>query len=218
MPLAFRKHASLNPNAIMRKPITLQDYLNARYICEPLRLYDYCLVNDGGTCIIITTAERAKDLKKAPVYITGMQGIQGGRQQFIFGPPGLGILQQDEFINRPKPEELTIYHTAGIGPEEVDAFYTYDAFSFLVWVALERFAFCGVGEAPDFTQGGRIEIGGVLPMNASGGLLSEGSLEGWANHIEIVRQLRGECDERQIKDISIAMYGSPFGDAIIYQR
>ena len=107
---------------------------------------------------------------------------------------------------------------AGVKPKDIDALYTYDAFSFLPWVALERFAFCGPGEAAAFTQDGGIELGGRLPMNTSGGLLSEAHLNGWGNHIEIVRQLRGECGERQVKDIEIAMYGAAYGDAIIYRR
>ena len=216
--MAFRKHASMNPNAIRRDPLTLEDYLDARFICEPLRLYDYCQVNDGGTCVIVTTAERARALKRPPVYIMGMQGIRGGRQEFIFGLPGQGIMYQKEFTYAPKPEELRVYQMAGVKPKDIDALYTYDAFSFLPWVALERFAFCGPGEAAAFTQDGGIELGGRLPMNTSGGLLSEAHLNGWGNHIEIVRQLRGECGERQVKDIEIAMYGAAYGDAIIYRR
>ncbi|MCZ6614552.1 MAG: thiolase family protein [Chloroflexi bacterium] len=218
IPIAFRKHASMNPYAIRRDPLTLDDYLNARFVCEPLRLFDYCQVNDGGTCVIITTAERARALKKPPVYIMGMQGIRGGRQEFIFGLPGQGMLQQDEFTYAPKPEELRVYQMAGVKPEDIDALYTYDAFSYLPWVALERFAFCGPGEAAAFTQNGGVEVGGRLPMNTSGGLLSEAHLNGWGNHMEIVRQLRGEAGERQVKDIEIAMYGAAYGDAIIYRR
>ena len=218
VPIAFRKHASLNPNAMMRTPLTLQDYMNARFICEPLRRWDYCLVGGGGTCIIMTTAERARDLKKTPVTIKGFQGIPGGRQEIRFIKPGLGVLQQDEFEFVPEPREMLAFRMAGVELRDIDALYTYDAFSFSVWCALERFGFCGPGEAPQFTQEGRIEIGGELPINTSGGFLSEAHVEGWANQIEIVRQLRGECGERQVKDIELAMYGSVFGDATIYGR
>ncbi|MBI2165065.1 MAG: hypothetical protein HYU29_01515, partial [Chloroflexi bacterium] len=86
VPVTFRKHASMNPFAIMRKPITMEDYLNARVICDPLRLLDYCLINDGGCCVIMTTADRARHLKKPPVYVMGFQGLHGGRNEFIFGP------------------------------------------------------------------------------------------------------------------------------------
>lgn len=216
--MAFRQHACLNPNAIMRKPLTLDDYLRSRYVCEPLHLYDYCLVNDGGVCLIVTTAERARDLKKPPVYISGMQGIKGGRQEFLFGLPGLGLLQQNEFTHRPGPDDLLAFRMAGLEPQDIDALYTYDAFSILAWFALERFGFCGPGEAPSFTQGGRIQVGGRLPMNTNGGLMSEGHLNGWGHQAEIVRQLRGECGERQVKGIQVAMWANAYGDALIYRR
>ncbi len=90
---------------------------------------------------------------------------------------------------------------AGITPEDVDALFTYDAFSILAWIALERWGFCKPGEAPAFTQGGRIEVGGELPMNTNGGLLSEAHIMGWNHQVEIVRQLRGECGPRQVKDV-----------------
>ena len=218
VPVAFRKHAMLNPSAMMREPLTHEDYMNARYICEPLRRWDYCVGNDGGTCIIVTTEERARDLKKPPIFIKGIQGIRGGRQEFIFAPPGLGILHQDVVTHAPKPEDLRVFQMAGVEHKDIDVLYTYDAFSPCVWTALERFGFCGPGEAAAFTQDGRIELGGKLPMNTNGGLLSEAHLDGWANHIEIVRQLGGEGGERQVKDIELAMYASPFGDAIIYGR
>lgn len=218
VPIAFRKHASLNPNAIMRDPITKEDYLNSRWICAPLHLLDYSLPCNSGTCVILTSAERARSLRKPPVYVSGMQGLRAGRQEFIFGPPGLGILEQDEYTYRPKPEDLTVYRTAGMGPSEIGALYTYDAFSFLAWVALERFAFCGPGEAAAFSQDGRIEIGGELPINSNGGLISEGHASGWGHQIEIVRQLRGECGERQIPNLHAAMWGNSYGDALIYRN
>ena len=218
VPMAFRKHASLNPGAIMRKLLTLEDYLGSRYVCEPLRLYDYCLVNDGGVCLILTTAERARALKKRPVYISGMQGIHGGRQEFLFGPPGLGVLQQDESAHRPGPDDLLAFRMAGLESQDIDALYVYDAFSIIPWFALERFGFCGPGEAPAFCQGGRIELGGQLPMNTNGGLLSEGHLNGWGHQAEIVRQLRGECGDRQVQGIEVAMWANVYGDALIYRR
>jgi acetyl-CoA acetyltransferase len=105
-----------------------------------------------------------------------------------------------------------------VGPKDIDALYFYDAFSFLGWVVLERFAFCGPGEAAAFCQGGRIELGGELPLNTNGGLLSEGHVNGWGHQIEIVRQLRGECGERQVDGIEVAMWANAFGDALIYRR
>lgn len=216
--ISFRDNATLNPAAIMREPLTLDEYMQARYICEPLRRWDYCLVNDGAACLILTTAARARSLKKAPVYVLGLEGIHGGRQEFVFGQPGLGVQQQDILAYRPDPKNQRSFQMADVQPKDINALYTYDAFSYNVWVALERHGFCKPGEAAGFTQGGRIGLRGKLPMNTSGGLLSEAHLEGWGNHMEIVRQLRGECGARQVNGIELAMYGSPFGDAVIYGK
>ena len=153
VPIASRKHASLNPAAMLRDPLTLDDYLSARYICEPLRRWDYCLVGGGGTCVIVTTAERARDLKKPPVYIMGFQGIPGGRQEVLFIRPGLGVRQQDVFDCAPPQEEIPAFQMAGVKREDIDALYTYDAFSIAVWGALERFGFCGPGRQHHLPKG-----------------------------------------------------------------
>jgi acetyl-CoA acetyltransferase len=98
----------------------------------------------------------------------------------------------------------------------VNALYTYDAFSPLVWFVLERFGFCGLGEAAAWTQQGRIELGGELPMNTSGGLLSEAHVSGWNSIVEIVRQLRGECGERQVRDARVMQWATAWGDSTIF--
>lgn len=87
----------MNPAAIMREPIDVEDHQNSRWVCEPLHLLDYCLINDGAACVIVTTSERARNLKKPPVYISGIQGLPGGREEFIWARPGLGVLQQSVF-------------------------------------------------------------------------------------------------------------------------
>lgn len=214
VPVAFRKHASMNPIAIMREPFDVDDHQRSRYVCEPLHLLDYCLINDGAACVIVTTAERARDCRKAPVYISGMQGLPGGREEFIWAYPGLGVAQQSVFDY---PAELqAVYKMAEITPRDVDALFTYDAFSILAWIALERWGFCKPGEAPEFTQRGRIEIGGDLPMNTNGGLLSESHVMGWNHQVEIVRQLRGECGVRQVKNASVIQWANAYGDSLIY--
>ncbi len=214
VPVAFRKHASMNPIAIMRKPFDVDDHQRSRYVCEPLHLLDYCLINDGAACVIVTTAERARDCRKAPVYISGMQGLPGGREEFIWAYPGLGVAQQSVFDYR--AELQPVYKMAEITPRDVDALFTYDAFSILAWIALERWGFCKPGEAPEFTQRGRIEIGGDLPMNTNGGLLSESHVMGWNHQVEIVRQLRGECGVRQVKNASVIQWANAYGDSLIY--
>jgi acetyl-CoA acetyltransferase len=216
VPVAFRRHASLNPGAIMREPFDIDDHQQSRFVCEPLRLLDYCLINDGASCVIVTTAERARDCKKLPVWISGMQGLPGGREEFIWAYPGFGIAQQSAFTY--KPELQPVYKMAGIEPKDVDALFTYDAFSILAWMALERWGFCKPGEAAAFTQNGRIELGGELPMNTNGGLLSEGHIMGWNHQVEAIRQLRGECSQRQIKDVGIIQWANAYGDSLIYHR
>jgi acetyl-CoA acetyltransferase len=216
VPVAFRKHAALNPAAIMRTPITVDDHQKSRFVVEPLHLFDCCLVSDGAAVVLVTTAERARDGARAPVFIGGMQGMRAGRDEFLFGLPGLGVAKQREFRYTPTEEELLVYRMAGVEREDVDAFYTYDAFSPLVWFVLERFGFCGLGEAARWTQKGRIELGGELPMNTSGGLLSEAHVSGWNSIAEIVRQLRGECGDRQVQDARIMQWATAWGDSIIF--
>jgi acetyl-CoA acetyltransferase len=216
VPVAFRKHASLNPAAIMREPITAEDHQNSRFVCEPLHLLDYCLINDGAACVIVTTSERARDLQKPPVYLSGMQGLPGGREEFIWTYPGFGTSQQEVFDYQPGLQP--VYQMAGVTPKDIDALFTYDAFSILAWTALERFGFCGQGEAAAFTQDGRIELGGALPMNTNGGLLSEGHIMGWNHQAEIVRQLRGECGQRQVANARIIQWANAYGDSLIYRR
>lgn len=216
--VALRKHARLNPLSIRRDPMTIGDYLKSRWIIEPLRIFDCCQNNDGGACIIVTSAGRARDCKKPPVYISGMQGVHAGRQFHNLALPGLGVAQQEVYHYQPMKEDLYAYHMAGITHKDVDALITYDAFSPLVLFGLERFGFCGPGEAREFVKGGRIELGGELPVNTSGGLLSEGHVIGWNLFIEAVRQLRHECGERQVKDANIIQYGSFLGESVIFRR
>ncbi len=214
--VAFRKHASLNPAAIMREPLTVDDHQNSRFVCEPLRLFDYCLINDGAACVLVTSAERARDMKKPPVYISGMQGLPAGREEFIWTYPGFGTSQQEVFDYQPGVQP--VYEMAGVSPQDIDLLFTYDAFAILAWTALERFGFCGQGEAAAFSQGGRIALGGELPMNTNGGLLSEGHIMGWNHQVELVRQLRGECGPRQVPNATLAQWANAYGDSLLYRR
>lgn len=215
--LAFRRHAQLNPGAAMRKNLTREEYLSARYIAEPLRLFDCSVTVDGAAAVILTTADRARDLRGKPVYMLGAQGIHAGPNEFIFGQPGLGVNQSEEFEYRPSADQ-TVYRMAGVTPRDIDTLQLYDAFSPQVLWTLERFGFCKPGEAADWIQNGRIELGGELPINTSGGFLSEGHLNGWGQMVEIVRQLRGQAGERQVKDAALAQWATTIGDSIIFGR
>ena len=218
VPIAFRRHAMLNPGALMRTPLTLEDHQTSRFVIEPLHLYDCCVVSDGAAVVLVTSADRARDTRKRPVWIGGMQGMRAGRDEFLFAPPGLGIGAQRAFRYTPGADDLAVYAMAGVDRKDVDGLYTYDAFSPLVWFVVERFGFCGPGEAAAWTQNGRIALGGQLPINTSGGLLSEAHVSGWNSIVEIVRQLRGECGERQVRDAQVMQWATAWGDSTVFHR
>lgn len=215
VPVALREHAALNPGAIKRAPITSEDYARSRLIADPLRVLDCCLVSDGAVVVLVTSEERARDLRQPPIAIRGSQGLRAGREEFIFAPRGLGFGQQSGTPGPAREEDLAIFRTAGVSRRDVQGFYVYDAFSPLVLYALERFGYCGPGEAPDFVQGGRIAPGGTLPVNTSGGLLSEAHVAGWNSIAEMVRQLRGQAGDRQIPDARVLQWATAWGDSAI---
>lgn len=216
--ISTREHALGNPGAIMDKPLTIEDHRNAREIVEPLKLFDCCLVNDGAVVVLVTSAERARDLAERPVYLSGMQGLRSGRDEFIFAPPGLGIGQQQPGRFTRRRIDHSVYEMAGISLSDIDALYTYDAFSPLVLFVLERFGFCAPGEAADFVASGAIGPGGSLPVNTSGGLLSEAHLSGWNSIVELTRQLRGDAENRQVPGAKHAQWATVWGDSIVFRR
>ncbi|MGI4944459.1 MAG: thiolase C-terminal domain-containing protein [Janthinobacterium lividum] len=218
VPVALRKYALLSPYAVMKKPLTVEDHQASRMVVDPLHLFDCSLITDGAAVVLLASAERARSMPRPPVYVSGMQGVRSGRDEFIFAPPGLGINQQPTGAATPRERDLAVYGRAGIGREAVQGFYTYDAFSPLVLFALERFGFCGAGEAAAWVQGGRIELGGELPVNTSGGLLSEAHVCGWNSICEMVRQLRGEAGPRQIAGAKHLQWGTCWGDSVIMRR
>ena len=213
--VSIRKHAMRNPQAKMRMPLTVEDHQNSKFVCYPLHLFDYCLTVGGACVVIVTTAERARDGKHKPVYLSGMQGMCAGLEEATGGRPGLGIHQQHEDYPVPHPIDMRVYQMAGVTHKDIAAFYTYDAMSSIVWMALERFGFCKPGEAWEFCKGGRIGPGGALPVNTNGGLLSEVHVSGWNHVVEMVRQLRGECGDRQLPDAKFLQWGTNRGDSLI---
>jgi len=215
VPIALRRHASKNPAAIMRAPLTLEGHQAARMVVDPLRLYDCCLISDGAAVALVARSDRARDLKSKPVRIAAMQGTRAGREEFIFAPRGLGINQQSGTPAAARAIDMEVFAKADVRHADVDGFYTYDAFSPLVLFALERFGYCGPGEAAGFVQGGRIELGGALPVNTSGGLLSEAHVAGWNSICEMVRQLRGTAGATQIPDARVLHWGTAWGDAVM---
>jgi acetyl-CoA acetyltransferase len=215
VPIQIRQNALLNPDAVMKEPLTLEMHQSSRMVVDPLHLFDCCLMTDGAVVTLVTTKERARDLKQKPVIVAGMQGIRSSREEFIFAPPGLGISQQSFSNNRSRPIDTEVFDIAGVTQKDVKGVYTYDAFSPLVLFVLERYGYCGAGEAADFVQNGTIGPGGKLPVNTSGGLLSEAHVAGW-NHIrEMTRQIRGTAGPRQIPHADVLQWGTVWGDSVI---
>jgi acetyl-CoA acetyltransferase len=212
IPVAFRKHAALNPAAVMRELITVEQHQDSKYVAAPLHIYDYCLINDGGCALIITSRERARDAKKAPAYIRGYS--QATKLLDSAFPP------EDMWYNAMQLAAKDVYEMADVKREDLDALMVYDNFSPTVLFSLEGFGFCKRGEGGAWIQGGRLELGGQYPTNTSGGHLSESYMQGWALNVEAVRQLRGECGPRQVRDASLIQYmcAAPLMSSIIYGK
>jgi acetyl-CoA acetyltransferase len=203
-----RANAVLNPVAVMRTPISMEDYLNSRYIATPLRLLDYCLINDGGVCLIITTAERARDLRQPPVLISGMAAAAQLWDYYTV---------TDCFYNSLRPMADRLFAAAGIAHEDIDVLQVYDNFTPTVLFSLEGMGFCGRGESKDFITAERIARDGDLPINTAGGHTSESYMQGWALLAELIRQLRGEAGARQVANCRIGQYicCAPISNSII---
>ncbi|MFI5254650.1 MAG: thiolase C-terminal domain-containing protein [Candidatus Limnocylindrales bacterium] len=188
--VSARRHAALNPEATMREPITLADHQASRPIVEPLRLLDCCLISDGGVAIIVSTPERARDLRRPPVRIWGMG--QGHTLQTLGAKDWWYLPHQADSVSR-------AYRMAGLGPDDISVAQLYDNFTISVLFWLEHAGFVKPGESGPFVEGGeRIGIGGRLPVNTAGGNLSEAYMQGWLHIVEGVRQIRGEAGQHQV--------------------
>jgi acetyl-CoA acetyltransferase len=197
--VACRKHASMNPAAQMRDPISVEDVLNSRLIADPLHLLDCSLVSDGGGALIMTSAERARNLKQKPVYLLGVG--EGHSHEHVSQAHSL-------VASAARDAGARAYAMAGLGPRDIDVAEVYDCFTPVVIIELEDLGFCPKGEGGSFVEGGRIELGGELPINTHGGLLSHchpGHPGSIFSVTEAARQLRGECGPRQVKGAKIAL-------------
>jgi acetyl-CoA acetyltransferase len=196
--VAAREWAKLNPKAFKRDHLTVEDVLASRMISSPLSLLDCCLVTDGGGALIVASAERAKDLREPPVYLLGAGEAHWHRN--ISQMPDLTVTAATDSGPR-------AYEMAGVGPEDVDVAMLYDAFTINPILFLEDLGFCEKGEGGVFVAGGRIAPGGELAVNTNGGGLSYNhpGMYGLLLVIEAVRQLRGECGERQVEGAEVAL-------------
>jgi acetyl-CoA acetyltransferase len=190
--VAMRKHANLNPNAMMRDiPMSMDDYMNSKPIYDPFHLLDCCLESDGAGAYVVCAADRATDMPHKPVFISGVAQAK---------PTG-----SDDLFNRPDFFEIGLtkaapraFAMANMKPSDMDGAMIYDCFSYVALLEIEEAGFCARGEVGDFVKDGNIELGGRFPINPHGGLLSEAHIAGINHVIEAVHQLRGECGVRQI--------------------
>lgn len=206
-----RDNAALNPNAVMQSPLTLEDYHNARFISEPLRLYDYCLINDGAVCLIVTSADRARDLKQPPVYISAAANAGDISDQYTV---------DDFFYKGLQRMTSEVLPAAGITHQDIDLANLYDNFTPTILFTLEGLGFFEKGEAGHWVSPEKIARDGELPVNTSGGHTSESYMQGWGHLAECVRQLRHECGPRQIANAEHAIYccAAPLSNAIVFRR
>jgi acetyl-CoA acetyltransferase len=195
--IAQRANAVRNPRAMMRTPLTLEQYIESRWIVEPLCLFDCCLETDAAIAVVVTSAERARDLPQVPVLVSG--AVWGGGQTLFSNR------HDDITVSAARDASRRLYAQSGVGPADVDVACLYDAFTPLVLLQLEDYGFCGAGEAGAFVRDGATAIGGTLPVNPHGGHLSEGYVHG-INHIaEAVQQLRGASGDRQVAGAEVAL-------------
>ncbi|MEZ5231697.1 MAG: acetyl-CoA acetyltransferase [Acidimicrobiales bacterium] len=195
--VTMRRHAGLNPLAKMKAPITVDDVLSSRLISAPLHLLDCCIISDGGGAIVLTSTERARDLRKKPVQILGC-GESVCHQEI--GAPDLLTMGAHQAGAR-------AFGMAGVQRSDIDLAMIYDSFTITVLTTLENLGFCKPGEGGEFVSGGRIGLGGELPVNLDGGGLSNNhpGMRGIFLVIEATKQLRGECGERQVADAKLAV-------------
>lgn len=214
--VAQRLAASLNPNALMRKRITIEDYLASDYVCEPLHLFDYCLINDGGVALIVAERERARRISGRAVTIEGV-----GRSDLNRNATSLEPRLIDFYRTAQRQAGEQVFAMADLGPGDMDALQIYDSFSCHIPLALEGYGYCRPGEAGKFMREHGVSLERGLPVNTSGGHLSESYMQGWNHQVEAVRQARGECGARQVPACRHVHYSSDVAGkavSIIYGR
>jgi acetyl-CoA acetyltransferase len=206
--LAHRAWANLNPEArYYDKKLTIEEYLSSRWVVHPYRLYDNCVVSDVGLAVIVTTADRSRHLKKRPVFIKGIGFGDAAREAWW---DKTNFTRSDG--GRAKD---TAFTQAGISVKDIDVAELYDCFTGEMIVTAEDYGFCGKGEGGPFFESGATVPGGPHPMNTHGGLLSAFHGGDMGNLIEAVRQLRGECGERQVVGAEIALADGHGGEMIL---
>ncbi|MBK6585215.1 MAG: lipid-transfer protein [Pseudomonadales bacterium] len=206
--ISQRNHAQSNPRAFgYGKPLTMEQYLGSPVIAHPLCLYDFCQETDGGCAILVTSTERARDLKHKPAVIRAVTqaSTRGQEQMTSFYREELDSLPEMELAAR------RVYAISGLGPDDIDAACLYDAFTCEIIMQLESFGFCGRGEGKDMVRAGALDIDGRLPNNTHGGLLSEAYIHGINNIAEGVRLVRGQSTSQPRKAVEHVLVSSGVG-------
>jgi len=197
-----RANASLNSNAQFKDPITLEEHQASRFVAEPFHLLDCCPVSDGGAAIVVTSAERARNLKKKPAYVLGL-----GQ-----GHPSWDLQHRETVTTSGAAiSGKMAFEMAGLGPRDMQFAQLYDCFTIVPLITLEDYGFCQKGEGGPFVASGNINRGGTIPLNTSGGLLAETGMPGMQLVAEGVRQIRGESGARQVRGASVGIVSGQGG-------
>jgi acetyl-CoA acetyltransferase len=212
--VAMREHGILNDNAIMKKPMTLDDHAASRMIADPFRLLDCSLESDGGAAVVVSSSERAGDLRHRRVFISGVAAGHPDQPGSITQRPDMTSLGIGKAAKR-------AFEMAGVTHADIDVAEIYDCFTYAVIRQIEDMGFCAKGEGGPFVEGGRLKRGGSLPTNTHGGLLSQGHVWGLNHIVELVRQLRGDAGRAQVKDAEVGVvtgYGDQGDGALAIMR
>jgi acetyl-CoA acetyltransferase len=201
--IAQRAHAALNDNAIFRDPLTMDDYLAARYVSKPVRILDCDYPVDSGSAVIFTTEERARDLDQPVVLVDSYALTATNGPQFE--------MLEDMVSTAPAQCARQLWSQTDLKPTDVDNAQLYDGFSIIVFQWLEALGFCGLGESGPFVEAGNTRLGGSLPVNTDGGACNVGRRHGANFCIEATRQLRGQAGERQVEGAEVSVFTNAVG-------
>ncbi|MDB5445956.1 MAG: hypothetical protein JWQ97_1273 [Phenylobacterium sp.] len=209
--IVTRAHAVKNEAAIARTPLDMDAYMASRFIYDPFRLYDCALEADGACALLVTTRERAADLKQQPVRMLGQESFMSPHTDQW---PDLTALYSAKVAPR-------LWEKTGLKPTDMQLACMYDCFTYTTIATVEDYGFCGKGECGDYYASGKASYGGEVVMNPHGGLLSEAYIHGLNHHYEAVLQLRRQAGERQVADAELALVTAgtgPYGGGLIYAR
>ena len=205
-----RTHAGPNPHALQREPIDMDDYLAGRWINEPFRIFDCALEIDGAVAVVVTTEERARDLRQKPIGILGHVEAMGHGGSFDHWPDYTTMYSHEA--------APLLWDRSDIGPDDIDLACMYDCFTYTVMATMEDYGFCEKGQVGAYFSEGRATYGGDVVVNPHGGLISEGYIHGLNHTYEAVLQLRHQAGDRQVDDAELALVtagAGPVGGAMI---